>query len=89
MGSQTRHTFCDVGSRQSKAWKPADRPILLASSAAELVALRLPARGQWPLEVLQYERIAEDRLDDVGRQQCQPQDPAHYDCLPHAPRRSQ
>ena len=47
------------------------QPILLDSSAAELVALRLPARGQWPLEVLQYERIAEDRLDDVGRQQCQ------------------
>ena len=28
---------------------------------------------------LQYELIAEDGLDDVGLQQCQPQDPAHYD----------
>jgi hypothetical protein len=64
-------------------------PILLASSAAEPVALRLPARGQWPLEILPYERIAEDRLDEVGRQQCQPQDPAHYDYYYPAPRRSQ
>jgi hypothetical protein len=53
-------------------------PILLTGSAAKPVALRLPARGQCPLEVLlQYERItcppAEDRLDDVGRQQCQSQ----------------
>ena len=52
-------------------------PILLAGSAAKPVALRLPARGQWPPEVLQSERItcppAEDRLDDVGRQQCKSQ----------------
>jgi hypothetical protein len=70
------HTFCDVGSLQSKAWNR-QRALLRASSAAELVALRLPARGQWRLEVVQYERIAEDRFDDVGRRQCPPQGPAH------------
>jgi hypothetical protein len=47
-------------------------------SSAELIALRLPLAGNC---CSRYERIPEDRLDDVARQQCQPQDPAHYDPL--------
>ena len=57
----------------------------MLSASQEKGTLLLPLHRQWPLQPLQHHPLvrppAEDRLDDVRRQQCQPQDPAHVALL--------